>query len=363
MDPLGLVKRNLLIFKRIRSLQKLYPLSTIARDVVLLPFDILMRRGKISRINNVTIALTDKCNARCSVCFFDKSLNRHEDRLTLASIKKLIDDVKKFKPCVILTGGEPFLHREIVEIIAYIKKSGLPLMIFTNGYFLDRVIDAIVREKVEYIGISVFGPREVHNRITRTDSFDKVVANVRALVERKGATEVILNCTITEENAAFLDFPLQLAAELGCDGVRYQHLSYFTAAEVEAMPKSEIYAKPAIYVSAHNPGRKILEALKGLRIPKGMRVQFVPTFPPEEMERWYSDDPGKVIRRRCIYLWRGVHVDTSGDVFPCYKIAYPLGNILDTPLSEVLQGDKYRRFRLLFKKNGVLPICRRCCKL
>ncbi len=56
-------------------------------------------------------------------------------------------------------------------------------------------------------------------------------------------------------------------------------------------------------------------------------------------------------------------MDTSGDVFPCYKIAYPLGNILDTPLSEAIQDEGYRRFRLLFEKNGVLPICRRCCKL
>lgn len=75
------------------------------------------------------------------------------------------------------------------------------------------------------------------------------------------------------------------------------------------------------------------------------------------------NEDGEATKRRCLYLWRGVHADTGGDVLPCYKIAYPLDNILDTPLSGAIQDDGYRRFRLLFEKNGVLPICRRCCKL
>jgi len=356
-------KKYFLVFRRIRALKRLYPLSTIARDIVLLPFDILFRRGGTSRINNLIIVLTNRCNARCSVCFLDAKLNVEPDKLTFDAVSGLIDEVKRFKPCIILTGGEPLLHRDIKEIVSYIKGSGLPLMIFTNGILLDRFIDTIVRSKVDYVGVSLFGPRDVHNRITRTEFFDRVVANIRALVARKADTEVIINYTITEDNADYLRFPIDLAGDIGCDGVRYQHLSYFTAAEMEALPKSDFYDRHSVYVADRNPGAKILESLRNLRIPKGMRAQFVPTLSARELEHWYSDAPGRAIRRPCLYLSRGGHVHASGDVYPCYKINYPLGNILREPLRAILDGEKYRRFRLLFRRKGMLPICRRCCKL
>jgi len=227
----------------------------------------------------------------------------------------------------------------------------------------DRVTDAIIRHRVDYVGVSIFGPRDIHNRVTRTDSFDKVAGNLRALIAQKKETQVIINCTITEENVENLSYPLELAKELGCDGVRYQHLGYLTRQELENLPPGRLSEMASLHVTPHNPGIKILQALRKLRIPESIKVQFVPTLSAEEMERWYSDEPGVSIERRCLYIWRGVHIHSSGDVYPCFKISYPLGNVLQESILSILNNARYKDIRLLFKDTGMIPLCRRCCKL
>ena len=91
----------------------------------------------------VTHFVTEECNARCSHCFidFDNPESRNNP-LALDEIVKLTHTFGNSLSNVFLTGGEPFLRKDLYEIVeAYFLNAGArSVFITTNGYFKDRIL-------------------------------------------------------------------------------------------------------------------------------------------------------------------------------------------------------------------------------
>ena len=86
--------------------------------------------------------LTYRCNLACEHCYLDAGPNKvklpaFNDRSELSTEQcfRIVDQIAAFAPeCVtILTGGEPLLRRDIVEIIRYAAAQGLWVVVGTNG--------------------------------------------------------------------------------------------------------------------------------------------------------------------------------------------------------------------------------------
>lgn len=77
------------------------------------------------------LEVTDKCNIYCRGCY---RLNR-EGHKTLDQVKEEIRLLKQWRNCdnISIAGGEPLIHPNILEIIAYIKEQGMKPLILTNG--------------------------------------------------------------------------------------------------------------------------------------------------------------------------------------------------------------------------------------
>ena len=72
-----------------------------------------------SKNNNKTafIFITNRCQAKCQHCFYIDELNKAiQDELSLGEYKKLAKNLEKEIKQVIITGGEPFLRKDIFEI-------------------------------------------------------------------------------------------------------------------------------------------------------------------------------------------------------------------------------------------------------
>src|SRR5207244_7297316 len=70
-------------------------------------------------------------------------------------------------------------------------------------------------------------------------------------------------------------------------------------------------------------------------------------------------------RYPCPFLWEGVHILTNGDVIACCRDSdyeEVMGNSYETPILDIWNSEKYRRFRRLhvLKKWDEIPICARC---
>ncbi len=89
-----------------------------------------------------TFFITSRCNFRCHHCFFWKELeNKEKNELTILEIEKLVKKLPKLLR-LIITGGEPVIRKDIVQICQLFYKYTKPLHVTipTNGFFSDKII-------------------------------------------------------------------------------------------------------------------------------------------------------------------------------------------------------------------------------
>ena len=60
----------------------------------------------------------------------------------------------------------------------------------------------------------------------------------------------------------------------------------------------------------------------------------------------------------CKFPWSSVHINFDGNLFPCLAIS--MGNVKDSDLINIINGEKYERFKTLIKKEGTVEACNRC---
>ena len=97
---------------------------------------------------NGTVIVTYRCNARCTMCNRYKAPSKPEEELTLETIRKL-------PPMYFtnITGGEPFIRTDLKDIVRELYKKSDRIVISTNGFFTDRIVD-LAKEFPE-IGIRI----------------------------------------------------------------------------------------------------------------------------------------------------------------------------------------------------------------
>lgn len=165
------------------------------------------------------IQITERCNLHCAHCFVSSGnwgshlpasdiLQKVLPRLLNARVERIT-----------LTGGEPFVHPDLMEICASIVETGLPLGICTNATLAtDEDIDQLRRLGNTHINVSFDGFRpESHGRFRGSiDSFAATVSNTRKIAEA-GLLQGLLSTpnalTEVEEFARLCEFALEIGAE------------------------------------------------------------------------------------------------------------------------------------------------------
>ena len=134
--------------------------------------------------------ITNVCNSRCLTCFNWQENNTPENDLTLPEIEKIAASIAHPLLTLVLTGGEVFLRKDLLEIIAVFKKHVDPqfLAIPTNGIQYREIADSVAKIVSTFhnnvaINISLDGIGELHDTIRGVPgNFEKVV-KLYALLE------------------------------------------------------------------------------------------------------------------------------------------------------------------------------------
>ena len=161
---------------------------------------------------NGTVIVTYRCNARCSMCNRYKAPSKAEEEISIDTIKKL---PKMYFTNI--TGGEPFIREDLKEIVRELYKKSDRIVISTNGFFTDRIVDLCKEFPQIGIRISIEGLENTNNEIRGLkDGFNKGYTTLKTLVDM-GMKDVGFGMTVQDKNAPDLVPLYELSNEMGME--------------------------------------------------------------------------------------------------------------------------------------------------
>jgi len=323
------------------------------------------------------------CNLDCAYCFYLEKAALYPDRHGLgdwAMSNEVLDTfVRSYitqapGPVVSFAwqGGEPTLlgveyFRNIVALQErYADGRPIENALQTNGVLLDDAWCAFLREHEFIVGISIDGPRELHDRY-RLDrggrpTFDSVVRGIQLLQQH----DVTFNTlTVVHRNNA--PYPHDIYGFLTDLGSRF--LQFIPIVERIGHPHRG--PGPAL-ASPEDPTAPVT--------PWSVRPDDYGTFLCSIFDRWVRHDVGRVavqLFEVALESWLGLPqslclfrdtcgdalaVEHNGDVYSCDHYVYPthrLGNILQDPLGSLVSSPTQGRFGEA-KRDTLPAYCRRC---
>ncbi len=171
--------------------------------------------------------LIRRCNLTCKHCYSISADKDFAGELTTDEVFRVMDDLKRFKvPGLILSGGEPLLRPDIFDIARRAKAMRFFTALSSNGTLIDEAMTRrIAAENFDYVGISLDGLEEVHDRFRRKQG--AFAASLKAIrLCRDAGLKVGVRFTLTKDN--FGDFPglLKLIEDEGIPRFYFSHLNY-----------------------------------------------------------------------------------------------------------------------------------------
>jgi MoaA/NifB/PqqE/SkfB family radical SAM enzyme len=330
----------------------------------------------------ITLRVTNQCNLRCTQCgqwgdngvFHDRDRARTGD-LTTAQWQRFLDQMSGTCPHVYFFGGEPMLRTDLLALVKHAAGRGMITGINTNGTFLRGRGAEIVEAGLDYILVSVDGPREVNNliRIGTRDAFGLATAGVQELVEarkrRKDACPLIeVFMTLTTANQGEILSTAKIARELGADYFSLAAGMFTTpqlAAESERAYRAEFGVSPAFYrgfvrdVTGMQP-QAILRDVTAARQLWGKRFK---EYPPIDFDlaQYYHHPEQPLSNRPCIAPWLTMQIMPDGTMTFCEDFAdLPCGNITREHPLDLWNNSRSREWRRRIRTKGVFSAESRC---
>ncbi|MGC8572372.1 MAG: radical SAM protein [Candidatus Micrarchaeia archaeon] len=345
------------------------------------------------RINSVNFELTVLCNLRCEMCWWwgqngigFKLVENKDSMITKQMSKeevfKIVDELAvKHRPSFYLSGGEPFVREDTIDIIEYIANKGLSIITNDNGTLLkDEWLKRLAKIKKLTINFSIDGPRDVHDKIRGKGNYDKTTNNIKKLLEYRGDSifpAIKTNTTFSPFILGRIDEMIrELQDNIGVDATRLQHLWFTDKEHAEAHKKvlhDSLGTNEGANVDSHIislPERNYVEALADeiLKIEhtKYKKPVYIhPRMNKADIIRYYFD-LNYVRAPRCMIAWNSIFIRANGDVMFCpdeWMVDFKLGNIREHSIDELWNNEKAKQFRKELWNHKLYPGCARCCSI
>ncbi len=283
----------------------------------------------------VHVEVIAACNLTCTHCFAGHLPRKTE--LTTKELDRVFGELAALGSFRIgLTGGEPLLRKDLLDVIDAALAHGLHPCLTTNGTLLDeRMARELGRRELVWINVSLEGARAESNDRVRGDGvFDAVVGKLRDVGRHMRFT---LAFTITRDTADEVEACAALARELGA------HTAVFRPVYPVGIARAHPELAPtfAQYTGA-------LARLGGTGCDVHPIDSFSPTARVETQAVTYRG-PG------CGAANLVASISATGDVNPCSFLgsAFESGNVRDRSFQEIWNAG--HAFRKLREASGEFP--------
>lgn len=313
-----------------------------------------------------------RCNCACDYCFFLKKERlypgsdfRMSDEVSESYIRQIINAHRQVNQVTIAwQGGEPMLmgldfFRRSIQLEKKYAPQGMRIenTLQTNGGLIDDEWCKFLKENNFLIGISIDGPRNLNDAFRKDKAgksiYDKTVKAAR-LMQRHNVEFNVL-CTINSENSRY---PLEVYRFFR-DELKAQYIQFIPIVERDNETGNQEGATVTNRsVEPQAFGRFLIEIFDEW-VRQDVGTTFVLNF-DGALAGWLGM-AGTV----CIFgptCGLGLALEHNGDLYSCDHFVEPgyyLGNILKTPLVELVSSEKQRKFGQ-DKKNLLSKVCREC---
>jgi len=321
--------------------------------------------------------ITYRCNFRCPVCQFRPILKGKVDQgkreLTTEQVIACIKKLPRYS-LISLTGGEPFVREDIVEILnesTRLRK----IHLITNGSLLTpEICELICGMGIKHpllsglVGVDISYYGNLVDGVIKSDSSTTGLSNMLEARGKSGGKYPFINfkIVITEENIPMILPFYKYAVREGVDVCSFLLRTSSSNFDRERMVENLDDVKKMSLAPHLDLDESRKEYLKDqlfevYDFSKDCKTQL--RFSPSvSVARFFELLTGDIdYRYLCCYApWTFAAISAYGDLFPCSNLK--IGSLLDNSLRELWSTDKMKGFRLMLK-GGLLSNCKKCCYL
>jgi len=159
------------------------------------------------------LRITNRCNFSCPHCIANGSNNKNID-LSQSNIKKFLKKLSSAGVIrVDITGGEPFLRKDLNDILLFAHQCNLATVVTTNGSIMTKDNIKALKESKTFANVSIDGPEKINNLLRHPNSFIQACNTVKLL--HKNKIPVRINCTLQKRNYQYIEYMYNFSKELG----------------------------------------------------------------------------------------------------------------------------------------------------
>ncbi len=175
---------------------------------------VIVHRPVVERAPNpslryLELQITDACNLACKHCYID---DRQHHELSVDQVSAVLREFQDMQGLrVLITGGEPLVHRMFHEINEMLPDFFLRKVLFTNGTLLKK--DIISTLKFDEIQVSIDGMEEAHDYVRGPGTFKRSLEAIRNAID--AGFDVSISTMIHRRNMPDFDIMEHLFKGLG----------------------------------------------------------------------------------------------------------------------------------------------------
>jgi MoaA/NifB/PqqE/SkfB family radical SAM enzyme len=172
---------------------------------------------------SVFAVITNRCNLHCLQCDIPLTGNRKAE-LSTDDWKRVIAQLREWLGTTLIrwSGGEPFVRKDLIDIVEYSSGIGVLTGINTNGHYITEALaERLAKANVFNMNFSMDGMQPGHDHVRGKGQFEKVLTAARRMNEARhkfgASTKIIIKVTLMKTNLNEIEDLARLVEDEGFD--------------------------------------------------------------------------------------------------------------------------------------------------
>ena len=264
------------------------------------------------KLTQVRIEITNRCNAACVFCFRNCDIVKKYNMLPYDKILNILDQLKDIGAYeIIITGGEPLLHKDFLKIVKATRDRGFRVRINTNGTLLnENILKEISDLYIRALSISLHSlDNTVNKKIMRYKyNVDDILKNIKLAI--KYNIPVMTSTVVCNYNINTCKNDIEYLRKLNIKLAQ----SDIASTDVKGIKFNSPYSLSNSEIEYY---------IDTLEVPNNVNNKFK------------NKDPHGTCNAGNTQLY----IAANGDVYPCSMLNLKYGNIFNNSLFSILDSD------------------------